>query len=112
MIRRVLFGLFYSVIFYFGSCVLTGAIAGAIAGGKDPKNASAAGAKAGREAVEAIGPFLLIGSVLLSVAGTWAGLLPGTRRAKVPSQRYSIENDFDDDDEIPVVQRVSRTRPE
>lgn len=79
MIKRVLLGIVWFFVIYVAVCAVTGGIAGGMAGAKDPKHGSEAGAKAGAEAVERLGGYLLAGSLLLAVAGTWAGVLPGTR---------------------------------
>jgi hypothetical protein len=47
VVKRVLFGFLWCVVFYFTACFIVGAVAGAIAGVKDPSNASLAGEKAG-----------------------------------------------------------------
>jgi hypothetical protein len=82
MVKRILFGFLWCVGFYFAGCALVGAVAGAIAGAKDPANASQVGAMAGTSAVEALHVYIFAGAVLLSVVGSWAGLLPGTRIKK------------------------------
>ena len=79
MVKRMFFGLIWSVAFYFMACVVTGAIAGGMAGSKNPSNAVAAGAEAGRRSVEPLIPYFLIGSITLSAVCTIAGVLPGTR---------------------------------
>ena len=78
--KRILFGLLWAIVFYFGACVLVGAVAGGIAGGNDPQNAAAAGAKAGAETVAAVRLYLLLAAFALATFGTWLRLLPGTRR--------------------------------
>jgi hypothetical protein len=54
MIKRIVFGLIWFVVLYFGACMVTGGIAGGIAGGKDPKNAAATGAAASLKTVSAL----------------------------------------------------------
>jgi hypothetical protein len=80
MVRRILFGLLWFVVFWFAGSVLVGAIAGAIAGANNPANASQVGAIAGSNAVEALRLYILGGAVLMSAAGAWVGWLPGTER--------------------------------
>jgi len=77
--KRFIFGFLWVVVFYVGSCVVVGAVAGAIAGANHPDHAAAAGTKAGAEAVEAIRIFLALGAIALGVVGAWLRWLPGTR---------------------------------
>jgi hypothetical protein len=84
MMKRILGGLLWVIVLYFGACALVGAVAGAIAGGNDPQNAAAAGAKAGAETVAAVRLYLLLGASALAALGTWLRLLPGTRRRGRP----------------------------
>ncbi len=58
--------------------MITGGIAGLMAGNQDPANAATAGARARATAVTALRAYFLVGAALLAVAGTWAGILPGT----------------------------------
>jgi hypothetical protein len=76
--RRVGFGLVWCLVLYFGACFVTGAIAGGIAGGKDPANAAAAGARASMETVVPLRPYSFAGAVIHSAAGASFGVLPGT----------------------------------
>jgi hypothetical protein len=82
MVKRFVFGFLWCVGFYFAGSFLVGAIAGAIAGAKDPANASQVGAVAGTNAVQALRIYILGAAVLLSSLGSWAGVLPGTRIRK------------------------------
>lgn len=82
--KRVLFGVLWCIVLYFGACMLTGAIAGGMAGGDDPAHAYEAGAQAGAEAVKAWRGYYLVGAVVLAAAGTWTGWLPGTRPKRQP----------------------------
>jgi hypothetical protein len=77
--RRVLFGAIWFLGLYFGACAITGGIAGGIAGAKDPEHATEAGRRAGRQIVGALHYYYLAAAVVLSVAGAWSGVLPGTR---------------------------------
>jgi amino acid transporter len=77
--KRLVFGIVWCIGFYFLGCGLTGGVAGAIAGSRDPQNASVAGARAGEKAVRDVWGFILGGALILSVLGTVTGLLPGTR---------------------------------
>lgn len=78
MVKRVVFAVLWSLVFYFAGSVLVGALAGAIAGAKNPVNASEVGAMADTAAVEAFHLYIFSGAVLLSAVGAWAGVLPGT----------------------------------
>src|SRR5262245_6755156 len=80
MVKRILIGFLWCVVIYFAACFVVGAVAGAIAGAKDPSNSSMAGQRAGAEAVEAFRGLILLGSVFISGLGTWAGILPEKRR--------------------------------
>ena len=66
---RVLFGILWIVVLYFGACILIGAVAGAIAGSNDPENASAAGAQAGYNAVVAYRIYVFAGAVAIGALG-------------------------------------------
>lgn len=87
MSKQVFFGLLWFVVIYMAVCFLTGAVAGAIAGAQDPANASQAGAIAGSRAVNALHIYLATGSVILSIIGTWIGILPGTGLKKKANSR-------------------------
>ena len=78
MVRRILFGMIWFVALYIGACGITGGIAGARAGSKNPGNASQVGAQAGAQAVAPLAPYFLAGSLVLAIAGTVSGVLPGT----------------------------------
>jgi hypothetical protein len=77
--KRLLFGVLWCIVLYFGACFLTGAIAGGMAGGDDPDRAFEAGSQAGAKAVSALRIYLIVGAVVLGGVGTWVGYLPGTR---------------------------------
>jgi hypothetical protein len=79
--KRIVMAFVWIVVLYFGACMLTGGIAGAAAGGRerDPKNASAVGAKAGAEAVKPLAGYFLVGALLIGGGGSLAGIMPGTR---------------------------------
>jgi hypothetical protein len=81
MAKRILMAFVWFLVLYFGACMLTGGIAGAAAGSRerDPKNASAVGAKAGGEAVRPLAGYFLIGALVIGGGGSLAGVMPGTR---------------------------------
>lgn len=84
MIKKILFGLLWFIVLYFFACIVIGAVAGAIAGAKDPQNAAEAGGQAGARAVEAVRVYLALGSLAMASVGAWKGFLPGTRRKSPP----------------------------
>jgi len=55
------------IVLWFGSLVVAGAIAGGVAGARDPENAAAAGEKAGQRMAEKFGVIFLVAAV--GVAG-------------------------------------------
>lgn len=100
--RRVLFGLLWFIVFWFGTLVLGGAVVGAIAGSRAAQMQSPSGSfreqfdkgyeaghQAGRGAGEQFGrqygTYVLIGALIITVTGTALGILPGTKRRKVIS---------------------------
>jgi hypothetical protein len=85
MIGRILMGILWFVALYMGACMLTGAIAGGIAGSRDPANAYAAGQQAGQQLVLALRGYFLLGALVISVLGTVYGILPGTK-GKTPTE--------------------------
>ena len=78
-IQRVLLGIAWAGIFYWSACFVTGAITGFVMGIKDPAHAQAAAARASAEVVSRCVGYFVVGAVILSAAGTWFGVLPGTR---------------------------------
>ena len=71
--RKVVFGFVWFVVFYFGICIVAGAVAGASAGDVD------AARVAGEQLVSENLPLIIGASVTLAVGGAALGLLPGTR---------------------------------
>ncbi|AMV38903.1 hypothetical protein [Planctomyces sp. SH-PL62] len=82
MLKRILVGFVWFVVFYLGACGIVGGIAGGRAGAdeKDPQKAAAAGGQAGAEAVNRVWGYLLVGSFVAATVGAKTGTLPGTRR--------------------------------
>jgi hypothetical protein len=80
VIKKILMSLVWFVVFYFLGCMLVGGVAGAIAGGKDPANASQAGGLAGQKAVEGLLVYIIVGAASLAGAGSFFEVLPGTRK--------------------------------
>jgi hypothetical protein len=81
MLKRILMGFVWLIVVYFVLCFVTGAVAGGIAGSRDPEHASEAGRVAGQQAVLAVRGYLMLGALGTAVIGTWLGFLPGTRPA-------------------------------
>jgi hypothetical protein len=79
MIKKILVGIVWFVVLYMGACMLTGAIAGGIAGAKDPEHASIVGRQAGQQTVLALRMYFLLGAAAISIVGASLGVLPGTR---------------------------------
>lgn len=77
--KRLLFGILWAVVLYFGVCALIGAVAGGIAGANDPQNSAQAGSQAGFNAVMACRVYVLAAAVLIGGLGAWFRILPGTR---------------------------------
>ncbi len=68
-------------MFYFVACLVTGGIAGFMAGRNAPSDATAAfaGRQAGAGTVSDNWIYLLAGAVSLTALGSSVGMLPGTR---------------------------------
>jgi hypothetical protein len=83
MIGRIVFGLIWFAVFYFGACAITGAIVGGMAANRTKGDPSAVAAHAASRTVLSLRGYFAVGAGLLAAAGTCAGILPGTR----PSER-------------------------
>ena len=86
--KKLLFGIVWCVVFYFGICIAAGAIVGAMAGTHyphDPAMAAHAGQQAGIKIVNDYGVYFVAGAVVLSVLGSGFGVLPGTRQNRSSS---------------------------
>jgi hypothetical protein len=93
MVKRIVFGVVWFVVFYLSACFIGGGIAGGIAASKLGKNANAttgaaAGARAGEEFGKKYVMYILFLSATFAGIGTVAGILPGTRSgaAATPGQ--------------------------
>ena len=88
--KRIVFGILWFVVFSFGGLILGSGIAGGIAGSKTQATSAAEGYEqgkelgtvAGREFGQKYGTAIFIGALVLSVAGTATGFLPGTKSRK------------------------------
>lgn len=89
--KRLFFCVVWFVVFWFGALLLGGTIAGAIAGARVQASSFSqgysqgelAGQAAGAAFGEKYGGILFIASLALSIGGTVAGVLPGTRKKSV-----------------------------
>lgn len=81
--KRVLMWLVWFIVIYFGSCMLIGFFAGAMAGAQDPAHAHEAGRAAAEQLIRPNIVFILGGAMLLAIVGTVTGFLPGTAKKRV-----------------------------
>jgi hypothetical protein len=95
MARSVIFAIVWSVIMYFGACMLVGAGAGCIATARmgPGENPATVGAEAGANAVQASRLFLGLAAISTAFAGSYFHVLPGTRKQRPPQPN---ENDQED----------------
>lgn len=90
MLKRIFLGFVWFIAIHVVSMSIGGAVAGGIAGGQASKLARSvaessklgyeAGRAAGLKFRQENGTIVLIGSILLAVAGTYFGVLPGTKK--------------------------------
>lgn len=91
MIRRVLFGIFWFGVFTLALLTIGGGIAGASASGEVSAQTQAGarpgfsegyqvGVAAGAEFRERYGRLVVASAAVLAAAGSFVGLLPGTRK--------------------------------
>ena len=76
MLKKITIGTLWTIWTYFIVILLVSGISGAVAGIKDPGNASAAGAAAGGAIVTKYGGIILGGTILFGVVGTASGFYP------------------------------------
>lgn len=81
--NKVLFGIVWCVVLYFGICGIVGGVAGAKAGrnARGSAMASQLGGIAGGKAVRENHIVIVAGAIALAIAGSATGILPGTRQA-------------------------------
>ncbi len=79
--RKLIIGVIWFIVIWFGVIFIAGGIVGFMAGAKTAN--SEMGAIAGRAAARAFmarsSGIIFIGSVLIAIVGTVAGVLPGTK---------------------------------
>ncbi len=75
---KLMFGLGWWFLLYLATCFVVGAIAGGIAGARDPDHAVEASERVTRDLQRWL-PAFGIGSGVLAFAGAGFGILPGTR---------------------------------
>ena len=90
ILRRFVFGCFWFAVFWVGLSAIGGGVAGSIAGSKATAPGAGfkqgysqgydAGLVAGVEFRQRYGHYVVIAAAMLAAAGTFAGVLPGTRR--------------------------------
>ena len=91
--RKVLMGVVWFLILWFGTLTIGGAIAGSFRAAKIDlegktvsdikKETNSAGLQAGTEFGVRYGGLVFLGSILIAIIGTATGVLPGTKRKKV-----------------------------
>jgi hypothetical protein len=80
--KRVFAGFGWFLATYFGILMLCGAILGAVYQARTGDASFGGGYRVGNEFGQRFGGIIFLFSVAFSVAGTWMGVLPGTRRKK------------------------------
>ncbi|HEX4147303.1 MAG TPA: hypothetical protein VHY91_27650 [Pirellulales bacterium] len=90
--RRPLFGIVWFLVLYFGSFFVIGAVAGGVAANRYRGNPAMAQASAREAAMGFVNNYhahILAGAGVLTVLGSGAGILPGTRKTReVEPARY------------------------
>jgi hypothetical protein len=79
--KRIVVGVIWFLVLFFGILFVGSAIVGGIAGSKTrgEQQGAVVGERAGRAFGERYGTVILLGSLLIAVAGSATGVLPGTR---------------------------------
>ncbi len=87
--KKLLFGILWTVVIYFGTCMTVGAIVGAIAGSKPGLSQADIQYVAQAAAEKAVSENLLLiaaWAVLSSALGSVAGILPGTGDRRIAAE--------------------------
>jgi len=77
--KKIGFGILWFLALSMGVLLIGGMVAGGIAGANDPANAEAAGQAAGEAFGKSYTGIIFLSSLLISVAGSIMGWLPGTK---------------------------------
>lgn len=79
--KRVIFGIVWFVVLWFGILIGGSAVVGGVAASKvqGQQQGASAGERAGREFGERYGAVILFGALAVAVVGSAAGVLPGTK---------------------------------
>jgi heme/copper-type cytochrome/quinol oxidase subunit 2 len=88
MMKKLLFGLMWFVIIFMVSYLATGVTVVLLAGGIESNQAMYEAAQAFRNTYMI---FFVIGSLILTVAGTVTGVLPGTKRKASAKKKPSTK---------------------
>jgi hypothetical protein len=91
--KRVFFGFVWFLILWFGTAMVGGMVVGGIAGSQVKAGSAsegfekgqAAGHQAGVEFGRKYGSMIVLGALVVSIGGTVAGILPGTRPKQPPT---------------------------
>ncbi|HZZ79215.1 MAG TPA: hypothetical protein VFE62_11890 [Gemmataceae bacterium] len=95
--RKFVVGFLWFLIFYFGACAATGAIAGARATSKLPPDTAADWAnqvaiEAATQTVLELRAYFFAGALGIAVVGSTLGWLPGTRSGLQAVQRLTMRD--------------------
>jgi predicted RNA-binding Zn-ribbon protein involved in translation (DUF1610 family) len=79
--RRILFGVVWTIVFYFVACMVTGGVIGAQVGSENPGNPNVNELIQARvqQTVLRVAGYIFLGSAVVAGLGAWARVLPGTR---------------------------------
>ena len=79
MIVRIVVGLIWFLVLYFGACIVAGAVAGGMAANADPAFPTGVSPeRAARDIVLSLRVYFLYGAATVAIFGTLLGILPGT----------------------------------
>ena len=89
MLKRIICGIGWTLVLYFGIGMIVGGIAGGIAGSKNPEDIYAASEEAVATYVVPYLRWFFGTAIALSAAGSSLGILPGTQIEKTRKKRKS-----------------------